>query len=208
MKWTARDSDTIARCIAEVEARTEAEVVVVARRYSGSYRDVDFLFGALVAWLALIAAIAAPYDIHPVSLPVPLAFAFLLAALICSSTPDLRRLLTRARRREQQVRREAESQFVHRRVHTTSARTGVLLYYSLLEGRAVLIADVRAEEALGAVRLAEWRARLEECRHDPAAFAAYLRSLGVLLGQVLPVRAGDRNELADMPDIDSPEEET
>jgi hypothetical protein len=188
MKWRRSDSETIARCVAEVEARTEAEVVVVARRFSGDYRDVDFLFGAGVAWLALIAAIAVPYDFDAIELPLPLAAIFAGAAMLCRVS-GLARLLTTARRQDEQVRREAEAQFVRKRVHATRAWAAA---------KAIRRAGRRARRPgpkPWAPSGSPDGARFERTAATDA-FAGCLRSFSVLLEQVLRPARGRRQRAA------------
>ena len=41
-------SDAIAQTVADIEKQTNAEIVVVVRGRSGTYRHADYLFGAIV----------------------------------------------------------------------------------------------------------------------------------------------------------------
>jgi putative membrane protein len=90
--------------------------------------------------------------------------------------------------------------FHDRRIHHTRAASGVLLYVSLLERRAVVLADRGAFEALGQDSIDDvCRGLTEDLRRGdvPAALCASVRRLGELLGKKLPRGSADRNELAD-----------
>ena len=57
-------ADAVARAVAAIEARSDAEVVVVAAARSGSYRDIAWVAGAVAAWitLALLAWLPREFD--------------------------------------------------------------------------------------------------------------------------------------------------
>src|SRR5262245_14865792 len=85
--------ESVGRRVTDAERTTAAEVVVVVRPCSGNYRDVDFLFGAAVAWLTLLGILFSPVYIPPASVPVETAVVFAVAAWVCSVSL-LRRWLT------------------------------------------------------------------------------------------------------------------
>ena len=49
-KFDQSSCDSIFQCVKEIESGTDAEVVIVVRARSGSYRHADYLFGALFAF--------------------------------------------------------------------------------------------------------------------------------------------------------------
>jgi uncharacterized membrane protein len=214
MRFRSRtDAETVrrlARCIQEIEARTEAEVVLVIRRASGLYRDVDFLAGAALAFAVLLFKLFSPWEFHPLSIPLPLLLAFFAGARLSHSAGRYgpRRYLTTAARRAAQVKHAAAGCYRDRGVDRTDSRAGILLYFSALEQRAELLADERARQALGP-RLEKLREELQQActgertiRGSVARLAEFLRTFGVLLGHVLPARAeGSHHQLDDRPEI-------
>ncbi|RME24224.1 MAG: hypothetical protein D6798_11650, partial [Deltaproteobacteria bacterium] len=54
-------SEAVEAAVAEVESRTDAELIVVAAPRSGSYRDVAVLVGCVVAWLLLVGMLFSPW---------------------------------------------------------------------------------------------------------------------------------------------------
>jgi putative membrane protein len=185
----AHPSETLARCIAEVEARTRAEVVFLLRESSGNYRDVDHLFAAAVSFALLLFLLFSPVEFHPVSIPLPLLFTYGFAAVLCRYSP-LRRWLTPRDRRERQVLRGAEAAFVHLGILKTRARTGVLIYVSRMEGRCWILPDSGAEVAFPK----EARERFEQAFAEggrrrenlEVRIGGVLRTLGVHLERELP----------------------
>jgi uncharacterized membrane protein len=210
----------LARCIEEVESRTDAEVALVIRRASGVYRDVDFLFGAVAALLILLYKLFSATEFDPLSIPLPLILGFALAARLSLALGRYgpRRYLTTARRRERQVRDAAAAAYHHKGIDRVPSRAGILLYFSALEQRAELVCGDRARaaiesEASGLERLREQLrtacASQKTVHGSIREVAAFLRSLGVLLGRALPCGAlGHVNALDNTPDLDDHERET
>ncbi|MBD0325577.1 MAG: hypothetical protein ICV68_04060, partial [Pyrinomonadaceae bacterium] len=129
MKLTNADYDSITRAVEQAEEKTTAELVVVIRPFSGSYRDAAYLFGAGVAWLTLIFILFSTWEIEPYTIPLEIIPFFLVPALIFMVTP-LRRWLTTNGRRRRQVQTAARDAFFTEGVARTRAHTGVLIYLS------------------------------------------------------------------------------
>jgi putative membrane protein len=81
-------------------------------------------------------------------------------------------------------------------VHTTSGRTGLLVFIAVRERRAELVGDT----GMAGVVLGEWSRQLEAAIGDgPAAVAKVLASFAPALATAAPRRADDANELPDAP---------
>jgi len=94
----------------------------------------------------------------------------------------------------------AKQIFFDQRVHHTKDAVGVLLYVSLFERMAAVMADERVMATLGQDRIdqicRELTGRLR--RDEPIdALCATAESVGDLLAPDLPRRAGDSNDLPD-----------
>ena len=214
MKFKPRhDNPTVrmlAHCIQELEIRTEAEVVLVIRRASGLYRDVDYGVGALLAFGVLLFKLYSPYEFDPLSVPLPLLIAFAMGARLShvSGRYGPRRYLTTSRRRESQVRHAAAGCFFDKKIDRLETQAGILLYFSALEQRAELICGERARRALEP-KLEELRAQLQNAcggertiRGSVGKLGEFLRTFGVYLGQVFPCgKPGHKNVLDDRPDL-------
>jgi putative membrane protein len=192
--------DTVSLTIAEVEARTSAEVVVSVRRVSGRYREADFLCGFLVALLALFGLLFLPQE-FPLWVFVPdVALSFALGAFVCSRLSWLRRLLTRERVLAENTRLAARAAFVDGLLSRLPGRNAILVYVALFERRVEVVADL-------GIRVADlgpgWPAAVAKLEHalrptpDLEAFVSALRGLGSALAEVHPRTADDVNELPD-----------
>ena len=205
LKFDKTYYDSLTDRVTEAEEKTAADLVVVVRPCSGSYRDVDYLFGAVAAWLGLLLVLFSPRVVHVYAVPLELAGLFAAAAWVSSVTP-LRRWLTTRRRRECQVKAAAMAAFVEEGVSHTRLRAGVLVYWSVLERHAEVIAD---DGVPAAVPPGEWNAFLfdikqMEQRADPAAaLLEDVRGLGRLLARFLPARETSPHELPNRPRVGS-----
>jgi putative membrane protein len=196
--------DSLAQCVKEIEQGTDAELVIVVRGVSGSYRHADYLFGALVAFIGLLFLLFLPVDFHTFWVPIDVVALFVLAALLCSRSKRLRRLLTSEKFRKAAVRQGAAAMFYEAGIANTNAEMGVLVYLSLLERRLELIADRGVLKAVPALEWNHIQFELKETGHnpDPNALLKALRNFGVLLSKHIPATGENPNELPDLPRIE------
>jgi putative membrane protein len=196
--------DQIAECVREIEALTDAELVIVVRARSGSYRHADYLCGALLAYAGLLFLLFSPWSFAHYWVAVDVALLFALGVFVCSRSDALRRRLTSKKRRAEAVRTGAAAMFYEAGVANTMNEMGVIVYLSLLERRLELIAD---RGVLSAAPPLEWN----ECvfdlhkvgrRPQLQTLLDALRNLGALLAKCLPPTGENPNELGDMPRFD------
>src|ERR1043165_10150424 len=93
-KFDKSAGDEIAAAIREIEKQTSAEMVVVVRGRSGTYRHADYLFGAIVALLGLILILFLPWEFHTYWIPFDVVALFIAGAWISSRGDFVRGLLT------------------------------------------------------------------------------------------------------------------
>ncbi|MER2537299.1 MAG: TPM domain-containing protein [Rhizobiaceae bacterium] len=198
------DHERIAAAIREAESRTSGEIYCVLARSSGDY----FFQAATMAILAILlvgfgVAWAIEHWWLPISLPL-----FVLAQLLAVATalvvlwlfPASRLLLVPRRQRHDAAHANAARQFLARNVHITERRTGVLIFVSLAERHAEVIADAGID---GRVDEHAWTGIVagltEAARRDRLAdgFVEAVKAAGTLLAAHFPRRADDVNELDD-----------
>src|SRR4030095_577642 len=115
---------------------------------SGTYRDVAVLAGAVAAAAVLLIALFARRIFPPVAVAVEVPAALALVAWLVHRLPSVLRLFVSEARARRQVERAAAWWFVEEAVHGTKARTGVLVYLSLLEQRMAVVPDLGPPAAL------------------------------------------------------------
>ncbi len=183
------DEDTrhrIGAVVTELETKTAAEVVVLVRRSSATYRDADYLFGAIVSMAFLLAMLFLPTPFALWLFPVGVAVGFFAGAALNPA----RRLLTSERTRRENVGRAARDAFVSSGVARCTDRLGILVYVSGFEDRVEVVCDLGVDQhALGHAALLI----------RPRDLLPGLQRLGEALSRVHPRTAADQNELTDTP---------
>jgi len=190
----ASECQRIESAIAELEKRTEAEVVVaVVGRSTGTTVQRALVAFALalvagLAWLEALPRLDARYALF-----VELAAGF--AAFALFGLRPLERLLVARVAARRQVEEHAFSLFARHGLYRTRSRTGVLLLISELERQVVILGDKGIDARLGP---AGWQAHIDHLvaaiRRGQAAngILEVLERLGVVLAEVAP--AGEQND--------------
>lgn len=194
--------ERIETAVAQAEAKTSAEFVVVVARESGSYRDLEMLGGFALALPTLLVALLLSPSPSPVLLLVDLLLAFGAGTILIRRLPALRRLLAGRDRLREQLRAGAERAMHRQGVTLTRQRTSLLLYFSLFEEGVEFLADVGFDEAVSAParNALLHRLRLALRRGDDVeAVLKTLDELGRLSAEPLPPELENPNEIPDRP---------
>ncbi len=203
-KFDQTTSTALAAAVREIEKTTDAEIVIVVRRRSGTYRHADYLFGAIVAFVSLLLILFLPVSFHALWIPFDVVALFLASAFVSSRSEAIRRFFTTRKFRADAARAGAAAMFYEAGIANTLAENGLLIYLSLLERRLEVFAD---RGILKAVPPLEWNNAVYEMKKvtrqkDPDALLKAVRELGGLLAEHLPPRGENPNELADGPRIE------
>lgn len=201
---TTADHERIADAIRQAEAATSGEIYCVVARSSDDYfYPAAYHLTLAFAFVSGIAAFVidgwwATLGLSQFMAAVLLSFctAFFLLGMM----PGLRIYFVPRRLRYRQAHENAVKQFLARNVHRTGARTGVLIFVSLAERYATVIADSGIDEKVPQSAWNEIVGHLiAHARRDELTegFIAAIAGAGVLLATNFPVGAGDRNELDD-----------
>jgi putative membrane protein len=133
------DQQRIAAAIATAEQATSGEIVAVVAEASGSYLSAPFVWAG-------IAALAVPLPlIHWTWWPIQTIYivqiaVFAVLSLLFAYRP-LRLALTPRGTKHRLAHRRALEQFLAQNLHTTPGRTGVLIFVSVAERYAEIVAD-------------------------------------------------------------------
>jgi putative membrane protein len=190
------DRARIRTAIARAEARTSGEIYVVVARVSGDYRLVPLIW-------ALIAALFVPLPL--IAFTVLSAGAIYLAQLalfgaiaIVLSLPGMWPRVIPAPVLRDECHARAVEQFRAHGLDTTENRTGVLIFISLTERYAEIVADTAIASKVGQAAWDELIARLiadiSAARLAEGLIGAVERA-GTILEEYFPIQPGDRNEL-------------
>lgn len=156
MAITPQDHARISDTIRAAEQNTSGEIICVLARSSSEYTAVPALVGALCALVVPWAfVLLTQWSVHRI-LAVQL-FVFVLVTFVCASTP-LGMALVPRRIKRTRAHRAAMEQFHTRGLARLGNRAGVLIYVSLAERYARIIAD---DHLAAKVPAGEWRAAVD-----------------------------------------------
>lgn len=203
-KFDQAAGESLAQAVRDIEKKTDAEIVIVVRGRSGTYRHADYLCGAIIALIGLIFVLISPFEFHTYWVPIDVAGLFVAGAFVCSRTDFIRRALTTKKLRSRAVRNGAAAMFYEAGIANTSAENGLLIYLSILERRLEVIAD---RGILKAVPALKWNNAVFELKQvaghpDSENLIKAVREMGDLLAQYLPPTGENPNELPDGPRIE------
>lgn len=209
-KPTAEERAAIGKAVHAAEAGTSGEIVTIIADHSDSYHDVGLHYAVLAALLVPLVFAGWPTlvqggwdgietrDLMLITFAVMTAL-FLIVRYGLAYLPLRLRLTPKATRRRR-VRRRAIELFKVGTEARTAGRTGILIYLSLGEHMAEIIAD---EAIHTRVPDAEWgdamAALVKEVRQGniAAGMIAAVGHVGHILSHHLPRASDDVNELPD-----------
>lgn len=201
---SAEEHTRVAKAIRAAEQRTAGEIYCVLARSSDSYfLPAAFFVTVAILIVSLAAALALDYwwlDIGVEWFVVAQLLAVACALVLLRLAPSLRMFLVPRSLQYRRAHDNAVKQFLSRNVHVTTARTGVLIFVSLAERYAEIVADSGINRH---VPQDDWDGivgdLIAHARQDRLAngFVAAIATVGQHLALHFPVADDDANELDD-----------
>ncbi len=193
-----KDAERVSAAITKAERSTSGEIVAVVADQSSRYEHVPFM------WAALLALIIPWPLIHFTWMNVQWIFLLqllvFLGLLALAWHPNVRMSLVPKSILNANTRRRASEQFLAQNLHTTTGRTGVLVFVSVAEQRVEIIAD-SGIDAL--VPKGTWQTIVDDFTREISAgrtvegFEQAIARIGELLAAHFPPGSIDPNELPD-----------
>lgn len=192
------DSDRarIKNAVAAAEAKTSGEIFTVVAEASDDYRFIPILWATLIALVAPLPLIF--LTLWPASLIFLIQLAVFVILALVLSHPRIRRTVIPPGVLHGAARALSVQQFLAHGLHTTEQRTGVLIFVSLMERHAEIIADAGISAK---VDDAVWREAMDKLVGEIRAgrlaegLIAAIDTAGTVLARHFPRAADDRNEL-------------
>jgi len=207
---TAAERERVTRCVREVEKGTSGEIVPLVRSSSYHY-PAAVQFGTLVLSVLLAAAAtAADAALKPwgsLSLvdlwvfPAVFVVAYLVVYQLVRSIPALKRLFIAPSEMTEEVGEAALTAFFRHRLAETRDRTGILLFVSVYERQAVVLADKGINLRVAPETWQQVVDLMVEGIRDgrPAeGLCEAVTRCGQIVSSQFPVRAGDKDELRNL----------
>ena len=218
LQLNAEDHKKVSEAIAAAELHSDGEIIAVATPLSDSYHDVALHWAVLALFAVLAFAAAFPTWLNwwldlilggwrsEPSVREALTFVMILAVLkftvvlLLLKYMPLRLFLTPGATRTRRVRRRAISIFKAAAERRTIGRTGVLIYLSMGEHRAEIVADeaitkVTTPETWGEA-MAALLVEVKAGRPGDGIVAA-VGQVGRVLAEHFPRSSTDTNEIPD-----------
>ncbi len=218
MRLSEQDHAKVTAAVTAAEANTDGEIVTVVARASDKYHDVALHWSVLamllvLALLAVFPGVAAGIHARLIDAwaqETPAGAYYTIALVLMAATflvtrfalapVAARMVVTPGATKERRVRAKALELFRTGAEKRTKGATGVLLYLSLAEHRAELIADEaihsRVSEEVWGHAMAALVLAVKDGRPGDG-MAAAVGEIGVVLAEHFPRSEGDTNELPD-----------
>jgi putative membrane protein len=192
------DKTRIADAIRTAEAHTAGEIFCVIARHSSDYRLVP------IAWAAAVALLTPLPLVYLTSWPAAVIYLWQLAVFLvvalALSHPKLRFHVVPRRAKHERAHSEAMRQFLAQGLDKTEHRTGVLIFASVAERYAEIVADAGINEK---VTPQVWDRAINELTTAITAgrpadgFVDAVEQCGAVLAAHFPPGALKRDELPD-----------
>ncbi len=218
MQITQADHKTVSDAVAAAELTTSGEIVTVVAKESDGYTDVALALSALVSFTALVLLAFFPDPVLGMfdalsggwntewtpsgllGIASGIGIAIFLIVFALTLSPTIRFALIPGRVKTLRVEDAAIRHFKVGAERRTHGRTGVLIFVSLREHRAQIVADAAIAEK---VEPEVWGAAMVDMLREikqgqlGAGIAAGVRDVGEILSEHFPRSDDDENELPD-----------
>lgn len=207
MFFSQEEQKKICTAVHEAESKTSGELVPMLVCESHSYPLAAIRGGSIVALviaLSLTASIGGMFWLGDSNMWVFLGIffpLFWLSNLLISRIPSLKRFFLFTDEMEAEVQNSAFAAFFEERLYKTRDANGILIYISLLEHRAWIIADSGINDR---IETKKWDEAVQcitrgiKDKHACDSLCQAIAMIGDMLATEFPIREDDENELHDL----------
>jgi putative membrane protein len=217
-RFSEADHKLVTDAVAKAERSSDGEIVTIVAARSDPYHDVGLHYAVLAmllvptigavlpqSWIDWAVALvfgwnaSLSFRLLMLLLVVKMAVVFLIVRFALAYMP-LRMALTPASTKTRRVRRRAVELFRAGTEKRTKGRTGILVYLSLLEHRAEIVADEAIHSQVDPEVWGEAMAALVQgvkAGRTGEGMALAVGRIGEVLAQCLPPTLDNPNELPD-----------
>ncbi len=191
--------------VKKIESNSQAEAVVMIKQRSGAYTVYAIATAGIVFALALTYFMLSPIEYDPYAM---FATSLVVAAVVFLAFrffPTLYRLVVPKKVREKNVEIHARAIFQKAQMYKTIANTAFLVYVSLVEKKAVFMADFGVLLNTPPEQVAEIEKMLDAAvngTNPKVAILDALDKIAPIMAKYLPIVGEDINELPDDLDIE------
>ncbi|NTV25624.1 MAG: hypothetical protein HGB01_05380 [Chlorobiaceae bacterium] len=205
---TAAERLAIERKVKEAESSTSGEIVVLAVGASSHYPAAALVGSGTIALAFGVVGMLLLRSENLWLFLLLFAMLFMVSHELLKRIPTLKRLFVNRREMVEEVEEAAIRSFYRHKVHETSQRTGILIYISLFEHSVRVLADSGIDAKVGRTGWTDIVSMITKGILDGRQGEAICQAIdrcGSMLQSHFPRRSDDRNELADVMIIGSPD---
>jgi len=201
------EQEKIRQAVQQAESKTSGELVPMLACESHNYPLAAVRGGSLVALILsilLTEPVAAMFWLQDSNMWIFLCFFFPLywiANMLINSNPVFKRPFMFADEIDREVQNAAFAAFFEERLYKTKDANGILIYISLLEHRAWILADSGINDRIDSSKWDEALQLIITGLKDKTACDSLCRAIG-MIGDILqkefPIQNDDQNELHDL----------
>lgn len=205
--FTLDEQQKISHTVHQAEARTSGELVPMVVGESHSYPMASVRGAALLALILAIlltSPVASMFWLGNSNMWIFLSLFFPLywsLSLVIEGVPWIKRQFLFSDEKETEVRKGAFAAFFEEGLYKTKEANGILIYISLLEHRAWILADSGINDRIAQETWDEALALVTAGLKEDKACDALCRAIamiGDILATEFPVQSDDQNELHDL----------
>jgi putative membrane protein len=205
----SHDLKLIADAVAKVETNTSGEVVPMIVRSSQVSGHINFIL-ALIFLLIFSVFDLYDFESHYLSsyisnnffimfllLVINIIFAILFVKIL-SRFNFVQRILTSKSDQYHQVKKRALLEFYNQKINNTKQATGILIFVSLLEKRAIVLGDEAISQK---ITQKDWQEVIDQLiggiknKKVGQGFCQAIEASGKILATHFPIQSNDTNEL-------------
>lgn len=204
-KWFNNEFKTkLAKQIADIEINSNTEIVVLIREVSGNYNDIYLIIGLLISLTTFTFFMFSPFIFGDYLIYMGTLLAFFVGLALAFIIKPLSRPFINTKRKERNVEIMARASFQKGGIHHTLRKTGLLVYISVFEERAMLIADKGIISAVPKDEMNILESQFNNIFKEKSIDTAILNQVNQLkepFSKYIPPVADDINELDDSMEI-------
>ena len=191
--------------VKNIESNSQAEAVVMIKQSSGKYFVYSIAAAGVMFVLAMAYFMLSPIEYDPYTMFTTSVVLALVMVLAFKLFPELYRVAVPKSIREKNVEIHARAIFQKAQMYKTVANSAFLVYYSLVEKKAVFLADYGVLLNTPQEEVSAINTMLNDAfdASDPnAAILDALAKIAPIMAKYMPIVGEDLNELPDDLDIE------
>jgi len=186
--------------IQDIENNSQIEIVVLIKPQSGSYRDIALWAGVLFSFFLYTFFMFSPFIFDAFLIYVFTVLGFLGVYTLVSAFPEIISRVIPQKKKEKNVELFARASFQKGGIRFTNSKIGTLIYFSLLEKKAFVLADRGAETSVHAEDWEKIKSNFQSvfsAQDIPSALLKALADCKPVFSEFIPSVENDINELPD-----------